>query len=59
MRTLKIAEKNVQVAHRELNFVAADIATLRYLTDQVVDDPSCNDRATLRRLLIAWHDAPR
>ena len=32
MQALKIAEKNVQVAHRELNFVAADIATLRYLT---------------------------
>ncbi|MEX0370731.1 MAG: MarR family winged helix-turn-helix transcriptional regulator [Tateyamaria sp.] len=37
MRALKIAEKNVQVAHRELNFVAADIATLRYLTDH----PDC------------------
>ena len=32
MQALKIAEKNVQVAHRELNYVAADIATLRYLT---------------------------
>ncbi|MEL6102993.1 MAG: MarR family transcriptional regulator [Pseudomonadota bacterium] len=31
MRALKIAEKNVQVAHRELNFVAADIATMRFL----------------------------
>lgn len=37
MQALKIAEKNVQVAHRELNFVAADIATLRYLTDH----PDC------------------
>lgn len=37
MKALKIAEKNVQVAHRELNFVAADIATLRYLTDH----PNC------------------
>ncbi|WP_299773372.1 MarR family transcriptional regulator [uncultured Tateyamaria sp.] len=37
MRALKIAEKNLQVAHRELNFVAADIATLRYLTDH----PDC------------------
>jgi len=37
MKALKIAEKNVQVAHRELNFVAVDIATLRYLTDH----PDC------------------
>ena len=37
MRALKIAEKNVQVAHRELNFVAADIATMRYLHDH----PEC------------------
>jgi DNA-binding MarR family transcriptional regulator len=37
MKALKIAEKNVQVAHRELNFVAADIATLRYLRDH----PDC------------------
>lgn len=37
MKALKIAEKNVQVAHQELNFVAADIATLRYLTDH----PDC------------------
>lgn len=31
MRALKIAEKNIQVAHRELNFVAVDIETLRFL----------------------------
>ncbi len=31
MRALKIAEKHVQVAHRELNFVTADIETLRFL----------------------------
>ena len=37
MRALKIAEKQVQVAHRELNFVAADIATLRFLHTQ----PGC------------------
>ena len=32
MRALKIAEKNVQVAHRELNFVAADIETMRFVS---------------------------
>ena len=37
MRALKIAEKNVQVAHRELNFVAVDIETLRFLTNH----PDC------------------
>ena len=44
MRALKIAERNIQVAHRELNFVAADIATLRYLTGH----PDCmlSDLAT-------------
>lgn len=32
MRALKIAEKSTQVAHRELNLNAADIAALRYLS---------------------------
>ena len=31
MRALKIAETNMQVAHRELSFVPADIQTLRYI----------------------------
>ncbi len=37
MRALKIAEKDVQVAHRELNFVAADIQTLRF----IAANPGC------------------
>ena len=32
LRALKIAETNVQVAHRELAFVPADIQTLRYVS---------------------------
>lgn len=32
MRALKIAESAVQVAHRELAFVPADIQTLRYVS---------------------------
>lgn len=32
MRALKIAERDVQVAHREWNFVAADVQTLRFLS---------------------------
>ena len=37
MRALKIAETNLQVAHRELNFVPADIQSLRY----VARHPGC------------------
>ncbi len=37
MRALKIAERDVQIAHRELNFVAADIATMRF----VAENPGC------------------
>ncbi|WP_320242663.1 MarR family transcriptional regulator [Cognatiyoonia sp. IB215182] len=37
MRALKIAEKGLQVAHRELNFVPADIQTLRFLATH----PAC------------------
>lgn len=32
LRALKIAETQVQVAHRELSFMPADIQTLRYLS---------------------------
>lgn len=32
LRALKIAETNVQVAHRELAFVPADIQTLRFVS---------------------------
>ncbi|MEM8837898.1 MAG: MarR family transcriptional regulator [Pseudomonadota bacterium] len=37
MRALKIAEKHIQVAHRELNFVTADIETMRF----VANNPGC------------------
>lgn len=37
MRALKIAETNLHVAHRELNFVPADIQTLRF----VARHPGC------------------
>ena len=33
VRSLKIAETKLQVAHRELSFVPADIQTLRYLSN--------------------------
>ena len=37
MRALKIAEKHVQVAHRDLNFATPDIQTLRF----VAEHPGC------------------